>query len=199
MNVPLAALLAIALLAGSDEDVAKRLHVRFAPYDLMVPSCRDVVAREPEPGSATFHYAFEVSDEHWLGPRRRTGKLTFWLDDIVIRSPRIISWPGMTDADRERAATLRRAVEHHEIGHVRVAEAVRDALNAEEPIIAPDLAAFAATAEARGRLGFERFTREEHAYDALTDHGRKQHAAPGELNGPDSTLLCPVPERVREG
>lgn len=195
-NAVLAALVATSLVAGSDEDVVQRLQVRFDTYDISAKSCRDVVAHDPEPGNASFHYTYRVSETRWLAPHRRTGKVRFALGEIVIRVPRTIAWPGMTDDDRVRAATLRSAVEHHEIGHVRIAEAVRDALNAEEPLVEPDLAAFAAAANARGRAGFERFGREERAYDELTDHGRKQHAAPGELNGPDSALVCHVPERV---
>jgi hypothetical protein len=73
---------------------------------------------------------------------------------------------------------------------VRVAEAVRDELNAGAPIAAPDPFALRAAADARGRDGFDRFKREEREYDALTDHGRKQNAAPGDLAGPDTVLLC---------
>ncbi len=54
----------------------------------------------------------------------------------------------------------------------------------------PDVFAFGAAARARGRDGFARFTREEQEYDTLTDHGRKQHLAPGDLAGPDTVLLC---------
>ncbi len=191
MNVLLGAvLLATALASGSDEDVVQRLHVRSELYDLVAPSCRDVVARNPESGSATFQFRYDVSDEHFLAPHRYTGKLTFSLGNVVIHLPRTIAWPRMNDADRDRAAALRRAVEHHEIGHVRVAEAVRDALNAEELPVEPDVFAFGAAAHAHGRDGFERFKREQRAYDALSDHGRKQHLAPGALAGPDTVLLC---------
>jgi hypothetical protein len=75
----------------------------------------------------------------------------------------------MTQADHERAENLRRAIYHHEIGHVRVAEAVRDAL---------------------GREGFDRFKREERSYDESTNHGRRQHLAPGDLAGPDTIIRC---------
>ncbi len=92
--------------------------------------------------------------------------------------------------DREHAIALRRAIYHHEVGHVRIAEAVRDALNASSTVAAPDRVAFADAADAVGRDGFDRFKREEHEYDALTDHGRKQHLAPGDLAGPDTALIC---------
>jgi predicted secreted Zn-dependent protease len=97
----------------------------------------------------------------------------------------------MTDADRVRADALRRAIVHHEIGHVRVAEAVRDALNAaREPIVAPDVFAFRADSDDIARSGFERFKREELEYDELTDHGRRQQTAPGALAGPNTALHC---------
>ena len=73
---------------------------------------------------------------------------------------------------------------------MRVAEAVRDALNAQDVPVEPDVITFATVAHAMGRDGFERFKREEDEYDALTDHGRKQHLAPGELAGPTTILLC---------
>ena len=191
-----AALVATALISGSDDDVVQRLHVRFDTYDLVAASCSDVVAREPEPGFAAFQFRYAISGERFAGARRYNGKLTFSLGEIVVHIPRTIAWPGMTAADRERTVRLRRAIEHHEIGHVRIAEAVRDALNAEDPLDAPDAAAFDAAARARGRDGFDRFKREEREYDALTSHGRRQHAAPGDLAGPDTALMCPAAERM---
>jgi hypothetical protein len=190
-------LAATALLAGSDDEVVQRLHVRFEPYDLVASSCRDVVARNPESGSAIFQFRYEISGGHFLAPHRYTGKVAFSLGDVAIRLPRTIVWPHMSDADRERAAHLRRAIEHHEVGHVRVAEAVRDALNADDMPVEPDVFAFGAEAHARGREGFERFKREEREYDALTDHGRKQHLAPAELAGPDTVLPCHPMEDAR--
>ena len=184
------ATLATTLLAGSDDEVVQRLHVRFETYDISARSCRDVVAHQPEPGTATFQFRYQIAGNHWLAPHRYTGTVTFELGDIVIHMPGRTVWPGMTDADRDRVELLRRAIEHHEIGHVRVAEAVRDALNAQPPLIEPDLFAFGAEAQARGRDGFARFTREEHEYDDITGHGRRQHAAPGALAGLDSVLLC---------
>ena len=198
-NALVATLLATALVAGSDEDVVQRLHVRFAPYDIAAKSCREAVGLEAEPGTMSVRYTYRITGTRWLAPHRRTGTIVFALGDVTIRLPGTIVWPDMTDADRERAAALRHAIEHHEIGHVRIAEAVRDALNADEPLVAPDLATFEAAAKARGRAGFERFEREERAYDELTDHGQKQHEAPGALNGPDSVLRCtrtaPAPAR----
>jgi hypothetical protein len=190
-NVLLAAVLvATTLLAGTDDDVVQRLHVRFDTYDLVGKSCHDVFAHDPEPGVATFQFRYEIAGDHWLAPHRYAGNVAFSLGEIVIHVPGTIVWPGMTAEDRERVALVRRAIEHHEIGHVRVAEAVRDALNAQEPIVQPDLFAFGAAAHARGRDGFARFSREEHEYDDLTGHGRRQHAAPPPLAGPDSVLVC---------
>ena len=185
-----AVLVATALAAGSDDEVVQRLHVRYETYDLVANSCHDVGARDPEMGSTTFQFRYQITGDRFLAPHRYTGKLTFSLGEIVIHVPRAIAWPRMTAADRDRAAALRRAIEHHEIGHVRVAEAVRDALNAEEPVVEPDVFAFGAAAHAQGRDGFDRFKREEREYDALTDHGRKQHLAPGDLAGTDTMLIC---------
>lgn len=185
-----AVLAATAFAAGSDEEVVQRLHVRYDTYDLVAKSCHDSVARDPEAGSATFQFRYQIAGGRFLAPRRYSGKLTFSLGEIVIHMPRTIAWPGMTDTDRERTARLRHAIEHHEIGHVRVAEAVRDALNAQDVLVEPDVTTFATVAHAMGHDGFERFKREEDEYDALTDHGRKQHLAPGELAGPSTILIC---------
>lgn len=185
------ALFALTLAPGSDEDVVQRLHIRFDTYDVSAESCGDAVTRNPEPGFASIQFRYTVADGHWLAPQRYTGKVTFALGDLVIHQPAKIAWPHMSLADHARARELRRAIEHHEIGHVRIAEAVRDALNAEQQtIVSPDVFAFGAEADARGRDGFARFRREERAYDELTDHGRRQHVAPGVLGGPDTELIC---------
>lgn len=187
-NVLLVAFLATALAPGSDDEVVQRVHARIVGYDIMATSCSDVFAGVPEPGSAMFDFRYETKGEQHAG--RYAGRVTFSLGDVTINMPSSIAWKGMSFADRGRANALRGAIYHHEVGHVRVAEAVRDALNASSTIAAPDYFAFGAAAAAIGRDGFERFRREEREYDALTDHGRKQRAAPGDLAGPDTFLMC---------
>jgi predicted secreted Zn-dependent protease len=182
------AMFATALPAASDDEVLQRAHVRTVAYDVVAPACRNVFAGVAEPGLATFDFRYQIRGERQGA--RYVGKVTFSLGDVAIHVPKSIAWTGMSADDRERANALRRAIVHHEIGHVRVAEAVRDALNAESTVTAPDFFAFGAAADAVGRDGFDRFKREEREYDALTDHGRKQHLAPGELAGPDTVLLC---------
>ncbi len=189
LNVIAAALLATALAGGSDADVIARLHVRIDARDLAVSSCRDVVD-SPEAGLATMGFRYQIADAHRLENGAYAGTVVFGLGEIVVSVPKSIEWPDMTDNDRVRADALRRAIVHHEIGHVRIAEAVRDALNTRTPILEPDVFAFRARADAIGRAGFERFTREEHDYDAFTDHGRRQHEAPAPLAGPDTMLRC---------
>jgi hypothetical protein len=190
VNALFAALLLTAVAGGSDEAVIARLHVRIDARDVQVSSCRDVIDT-PEAGLATIGFHYQVTDTHVLSGGRYTGTIVFELAQIVVEVPRSISWPEMTDADRVRADALRRAIVHHEIGHVRVAEAVRDALNAaREPIVAPDVFAFRADSDDIARSGFERFKREELEYDELTDHGRRQQTAPGALAGPNTALHC---------
>jgi predicted secreted Zn-dependent protease len=186
----LVALLAIAFAPGTDEEVVQRAHVRFAASDLVGASCRDVVAGAPEPGEASIAFEFKIVGGHRTAAGRYTGKVAFALTDVVISMPKSITWPHMTPADHARAETLRRAIYHHEVGHVRVAEAVRDALNEHDALVAPDPLALRAAADALGREGFDRFKHEERSYDELTDHGRKQHLAPGELAGPDTSIVC---------
>ena len=188
MNLLFALLLATAFAAGSDDEVVQRVHARIADYDVVAGSCRDVFADVAEPGSALFDFQYQIT-----GTRRGDryeGKVTFTLGTVTIRVPHAIAWKDMNGTDRERANALRNAIYHHEVGHVRIAEAVRDALNAGDAVSAPDRAGFSAAAQAFGREGFARFKREEREYDALTDHGRNQHSAPGELAGRDTVLQC---------
>jgi hypothetical protein len=185
-----AALLATALATGSDDEVIARLHVQVDARDLYVSSCRDVFAHDPEPGLATIGFRYQIAGAHRLATGEYSGTVVFGLGDIVVQVPGVIAWPRMSTADRHRAEAIRIAIVHHEIGHVRIAEAVRDALNAHAPIVAPDPFAFRAEADAVGRAGFERFKREERDYDALVDHGRRQHIAPGDLGGTDTILRC---------
>jgi hypothetical protein len=188
MNALLAALLATALAGGSDDDVVQRVHARIAEYDVAAASCRDVFADVAEPGSALFDFQYQITGVRRAG--RYEGKVTFSLGAVTVRVPRAIAWNGMSAIDRERADALRRAIYHHEVGHVRIAEAVRDALNAGGAVFAPDRGTFGVAAEALGREGFARFKHQEHEYDMITDHGRNQRAAAGDLAGPDTVLLC---------
>ena len=186
----LALVLAIVFATGSDEDVVQREHVRFSTAELAGASCRDVIAGAPEPGEARINFEFKLVGGRRTADGRYVGDVAFSLGEIVISMPRSIAWPHMTPADRERAETLRRAIYHHEVGHVRVAEAVRDALNEHDSLVAANPFALRAAADALGRDGFDRFKRDERGYDDATGHGRKQHLAPGELAGPDTTIVC---------
>jgi predicted secreted Zn-dependent protease len=186
----LTVLLAIAFAPGTDEEVVQRAQVRFTTTDLVGPSCRDAIAGATEPGQANIGFGFRIVGARRTAAGRYIGTIAFSLNEVVIAMPKSISWAHMTRTDHKRAETLRRAIYHHEIGHVRVAEAVRDALNEHDPLTAPDPFALRAAADALGREGFDRFKREERGYDEITDHGRKQHLAPGELAGPDTIISC---------
>jgi predicted secreted Zn-dependent protease len=182
-------LFAASLLSSGDEEVVQRVHARIVAENVAVQTCRDVQSRDPEPGLASIRFSYAI-DGARTGTTRYAGRVIFALGEVTIRIPKSIVWKGMTRADRERADAFVRAVYHHEVGHVRVAESLRDALNASSTISAADYFAFGAQADALGREGFERFKREEAAYDELTDHGRRQHLAPGDLAGPDTVLSC---------
>ena len=189
MNAYAGFVLAASLLSSSDEEVLQRVHARIVAEAVVVQTCEDVQARDPEPGLASIHFNYEIHGAR-AGATRYVGRITFALGEVTIRVPKSIVWKGMTQDEKERVDAFVRAVRHHEVGHVRVAEMVRDALNASATIDAADYFAFGAQADALGRDGFERFKRDETAYDQLTDHGRKQHLAPGELAGPDTLLYC---------
>ena len=189
MNPYAALLLASSLLSSSDEEVVQRVHARIVAEPVAVQSCEDVQARDPEPGLASIHFNYEIHGAR-VGATRYVGRITFALGEVTIRVPKSIVWKGMTYADRQRTDAFVRAVYHHEVGHVRIAEMLRDALNASGTINAADYFAFGAQADALGRDGFERFKHDETAYDVLTDHGRKQHLASGELAGADTILDC---------
>jgi predicted secreted Zn-dependent protease len=189
VNAHAAVLFAASLLSSSDEEVVQRVHARIVAENVVVQSCADVQSRDPEPGLATINFGY-VIDGARTSTTRYAGRVTFALGEVTIRVPKSIAWKGMTRADRERADAFVRAIYHHEVGHVRVAEMVRDALNASGAISAPDYFAFGAQADAFGREGFARFKHDEATYDELTDHGRRQHLAPGELAGADTVLYC---------
>jgi len=186
-----AALLAFVLGGGSDDSVVSRLHVRFDERDLVVRSCVGVVGTGSEVGLATIQYRYHTEGTHVLADGEYTGTVVFELGDIVVEVPRSISWPQMTATDRLRAEALRRAIIHHEIGHVRIAEQALAELNAHTTtVVEPNSNAFRTEMDAVGHAGFERFMSEERAYDALTDHGRRQHVAPPPFAGPDTSLQC---------
>ena len=191
MSLVAGALLAIVFSTGTDDDVLQRNHVRVTGEDLVARSCRDITRGGAELGFASFRFRYETSGGRRPGAARYTGKVTFSLGEVVITMPKSIAWRGMTDKDRERAEALRLAILHHEIGHVRIAEAVREQLNAHQPVDAPDSFAFGSAADALGRDGFDEFRTQEREYDALTDHGRRQHVAPGALAGADTLVFCP--------
>jgi Bacterial protein of unknown function (DUF922) len=185
-----AALFPVVFSQGSDDEVVQRTHARFVGGELSGRSCDDAVDRAVEPGFATIDFRYQFSGLR-RGPEREfIGRVAFSLGDVTITAPRAIVWPHMSQGDRDRAETLRRAIVHHEIGHVRVAEAVRDEMNAHDAVAASDRVAFSAAADALGREGFARFKSQERDYDAFTDHGRRQHQAPGVLAGPDSVIVC---------
>lgn len=181
---------AVANTSASDEDVVQREHVRITGDDLVLEACRDTSGGGAERGVASFAFRYRIGGGRRGADGRYTGKVTFSLGEVVITMPRSIAWPQMTAADRERAQALRDAIYHHEVGHVRIAEAVRDRLNMHEPVVAPDPFAFTAAADAIGRDGFDQFKSEERAYDALTDHGRAQRAAKEPLAGPNTVIRC---------
>jgi predicted secreted Zn-dependent protease len=184
------ALLIVAVGPGTDEEVVQREHVRFAGGAIVGRSCDDVISGIAEPGEAGIAFQYKLSGTRRPGEHDYTGRVTFSLGDVVITMPSSIAWTHMSPSDRQRAETLRSAIYHHEVGHVRIAEAVRDELNAHGDVTAPSPAAFQAAADRIGHDGFDRFRAEERAYDAFTDHGRKQHAAPGVLTGPDTVIVC---------
>jgi Bacterial protein of unknown function (DUF922) len=185
-----AAAYTVVLSQGADDDVVQRTHARFTGGELAGSSCDDAMDRAVEPGLATIGFRYEVEGLRREAGRQYVGHVVFSLGDVTITAPSAISWRHMSPLDHERAETLRRAIVHHEIGHVRVAEGVRDELNARDDVAAPDRLAFSAAANALGREGFARFKSQEREYDALTDHGRRQHIAPGVLAGPDSVIVC---------
>lgn len=190
MKVLAAALAAIVFAPGTDDDVLARTQARIVGTELSGRSCMEALAGTREPGLATISFQYRVEGGTRDAGGRYDGRVTFTIDQVVITLPESISWPRMSRLDRRRAEALRSAILHHEVGHVRVAEAVRDAFNARAAIVEPDAFAFRAAADALGREGFERFKSAERDYDALTNHGRRQHAAPAALAGFDTILEC---------
>ncbi|HEY0394508.1 MAG TPA: hypothetical protein VGD01_08420 [Candidatus Elarobacter sp.] len=95
MHRLLAALLASVLSTsagpasgGSDDDVVRRLGVRFNETDVRGRSCHEAVSRNLELGDAAIHFQYSVSGASEIGSTRYTGRVRFSLGEIVITMPR---------------------------------------------------------------------------------------------------------------
>jgi len=186
----LALAVSAALIGGADDAVVERYHVALRWTELRAASCENVVAAAPEPARTGFDFAYEIPPPHRRPDGAYEGAPAFELTHVVIEAPRVVAWPNMTEGDRERAEQFRRALLHHEVGHVLVAEESMRELAATPPVVAPDISSYADAAREAGATGEARFRRDQEAYEALTDHGRTQYRARGELRGRDTVLVC---------
>lgn len=190
MRTLLALAASAALIGGADDAIVQRYHVRMEWSDLRAPSCEGVEASAPEPARTGFDFSYEIPPPHRRDDGQYEGVPIFRLDQVVIQAPREVAWPDMTQADRARAEAFRRALLHHETGHVVTAENSMRALEATPLVVAPDIPSYIADMKAVAQAGEARFKHDQFVYESLTDHGRMQHRAPPPLGGRDTVLVC---------
>ncbi len=179
-----------ALIGGADDAVVQQYHVRMAWTELRAPSCEEVGAIAPEPARTGFDFSYEIPPPHVRSDGAYEGVPIFRLDQVVIEAPSVVAWPRMTEVDRQHAESFRRALLHHEAGHVVTAERSMRALAETPPVVAPDVASYIARMREVASAGEARFRGDQQVYESLTDHGRMQHRAPGALGGRDTILYC---------
>ncbi len=190
MHSLLALAASAALIGAMDDAVVQQYHVRLAWTELRAPSCEGIGPMAPEPARTGFDFSYEIPPPRERPDGTFEGAPIFRLEQIVIEAPRVVAWPNMTEADREQAEAFRRALIHHEAGHVVTAERSLRALAETPPIVAPDIASYVARMRDVASAGEARFRRDQQTYESLTDHGRLQHRAPGALAGRDTVLVC---------
>jgi hypothetical protein len=178
------------LISGVDDAIVQRYHVRLQWTELRAPSCAAIVAQDREPAKTGFRFEYDVPAPQRGADGSYAGAPVFRLAEIVLQAPSVVAWPNMTETDKERAEAFRRALLHHETGHIQTAEASLRALADEAPITAPDQNTYIAEVQAAGAAGEQRFQRDQAAYESLTNHGLTQERAPGELRGRDTILVC---------
>lgn len=105
------------------------------------------------------------------------------------------AWPRMTEANRTAVREYASALFVHEEGHERLAQDIL-AHYSNYPLLGAGEGRDAALSDLRTEEGkywaeIQRYVKErEDAYDQLTDHGRKQSRATGDLAGKDVVLKC---------
>jgi hypothetical protein len=191
------AVLAFAVATSAPSALAQRDDAFLRGYPVTVdarvvhvPQCSDVDAFESEFAFAnvdvTAHVPFPGVDRRG----RYFGRTRFSIRHVTLHLPAAIVWPGITEADRAGVSAALAALRHHEIGHVRVAAAEVARLNALPFTVTPDAEAYRRSEMRRQDAGLEALAQAQRAYDAQTEHGRRQPRASGALRGSATELRC---------
>jgi len=102
------------------------------------------------------------------------------------------TWPKMSARERKQIRAIYRATLWHELGHLVTARASIAAENAraDNLVTADSRGDFVGQMQAHRDAAFERFNADQTSYDAATEHGIRQDAAPPPLNGADTVAQC---------
>jgi hypothetical protein len=184
----------LAEITASDTALLRAQPVIYELHEVRQPRCDAIDVKEGELAETIVdvrsHAPFPDVDKQL----RYFGRPAFTIARIRMRLPSRIVWPGMSDADRAAVAATLAALRHHEAGHVRIALDEVARLNAAPFTVTPDPEVYRTTVVRRADEGLEAIARAQEAYDALTDHGRRQDRAGGVFRGPRTQLTCPPPE-----
>jgi hypothetical protein len=179
-------------LTASDDAFLRAYQTTIELRDVRVPHCDALGAREGMLAytnvAVNAHVPFPRVDRHG----RYTGRTVFKIVHATLRLPRSITWPGMTETDRSAVRSALAALRHHEVGHVRVAAAEVARLNSLPPTVTPDALVYRHTEMRRQSAGLAAVAEAQRAYDAQTNHGRRQERAPAPFAGPATELRCPA-------
>ena len=176
--------------AESDDAFLRAYAVTLDLRDVHIPACGDVDAFEGEFAFADVEISAHVPFPDVDRRGRYTGRTRFAIRHVTLHLPAAVTWPGMTERERAAVKTALAALRHHEIGHVRVAAAEVARLNAGPLTVTPDAEVYRRTEMRRQDAGLAAVARAQRAYDALTEHGRRQTRASGALRGPATELRC---------
>ncbi|HEY6237488.1 MAG TPA: DUF922 domain-containing protein, partial [Candidatus Elarobacter sp.] len=176
--------------AASDDAFLRAYAVTHDERDIHIPACGDVDAFEGEFAFADVEISAHVPFPDVDRRGRYTGRTRFAIRHVTLHFPAAVIWPGITERERAAVKTALAALRHHEIGHVRVAAAEVARLNAGPLTVTPDAEVYRRTEVRRQDAGLAAVARAQRAYDALTEHGRRQTRASGALRGPATELRC---------
>ena len=183
-----AVLLALAIgMAGAPAGAAQSITVAGQTFpihfhDMRFANCESAFATldRSEVAATRLAYGFAAS-----GPANGLSKVEVSIDHgrSYVDVP-VISWPSMSDFERQGLAKLNAAFINHETGHLRIAvRSVQEVMNEERPI---DLADFDDEIEQIKT----RLIAEQDDYDADSEHGIRQSRMPAPFTGPDTMMRC---------
>lgn len=177
-------------IAARDDAFLSAYRTSVVRRDVRIPRCAAIDTLE-----GTLAYATSDVNAHVPFPGvdaqgRYFGRTVFAIRHVTLRLPRNLSWPNMTEADRERVRAALAALRHHEVGHVRVAAEVVARLNAAPQTLTANAEVYRRSEMRRQDAGLEAIAAAQRAYDRITEHGLRQENAPGASRGPAAQLRC---------